>query len=130
MDWNKLTRVNEAPEQGCVLAYLRKRVLFEQYGSLEEVREYIGQDELLELHLFDCQKEYRAIASQSRRYPSGVVETVADFGLDNDAAYIEDIYLEEKYKKFGDKIRICNHLQYDEKGMLEVDNYRLMLKEG
>ena len=130
MEWNKFTRVNEAPGQGWVLAYLRKEVLFERYDSLEEVREHLEQEELLELHLFDQEKEYRAIVSQSRRYPAGVVETIADFKLDEETAYKEEVYLETKYQKLGEKkIQIWNHLKYDENGMLEVDNYRLVMKE-
>lgn len=130
MEWDKLTKVQEAPEQGWLLAYLRKEVLFEQYSSLEEVQEHIGQRELLELHLFNQEKEYRAIASQSRRYPSGVVETIADFGFDEETTYKEEVYLETKYQKLGEKIQICNHIKYDENGMLEIDNYRLVMKEA
>lgn len=130
MEWSKLEKVHEAPVQGWVLAYLRKEVLFKQYYSLEEIREYIQQGEILELHLFDQEKEYRAIVSQSRRYPSGIVETIADFRLDTETTYNESIYLEAKYQKLGKKIQMCNHLNYDESGMMEVDNYRLVMKEG
>lgn len=130
MEWSKLKRVHEAPAQGWVLAYLRKEVLFKRYHSLEEIREYVQQGEILELHLFDQKKEYRAIVSQSKRYPSGIVETIADFRLDAETTYNEKIYLEAKYQKLGKKIQMCNHLNYDTNGMLEVDNYRLVMKEG
>lgn len=126
MEWEKLARVQEAPEQGWMLAYFRKEILLDKYSSREDVRKHIENRELLELHLFDPHKEYRAISSQSRRYPAGVVEAIADFKLDQDATYVEECYLEAK---FGKKIRICNHLNYDENGMLEIDNYRLVLEE-
>ena len=130
MEWSRLKRVYEAPAQGWVLAYLRTEVLFKQYHSMEEIREYIQQGEILELHLFDQEKEYRAIVSQSKRYPSGIVETIADFRLDAETTYNETIYLEATYQKLGKEIQMCNHLKYDTNGMLEVDNYRLVMKEG
>lgn len=129
MEWDRLTKVGEAPGQGWLLACFRKKVVFVQYCSLEEVREHIAQGELLELHLFDQDKEYRAILSQSRRYPSGVVETVVDFRLDKETTYNEEVYLETEYRYLGEKIQICNHLAYDENGMLEIDNYRLVMRE-
>lgn len=128
MKWEMLKEKEKAPEKGWMLAYLRKEVLFQQYGSLGEVRDNIGEGELLELHLFDNEKEYRCIASQSRRYPSGIVETVADFDENIESTYAESIYPEKDFQGFGEKIRLLNHLKYDENGMLEVDNYRLVME--
>lgn len=131
MEWKELTNVDKAPDQGWVLAYLRKNVIFEQYDSLETVAERIGQGELLELHLFDKDKEYRCVASQSKRYPSGIVEAFSDF-KDNEVTYKESIYLETKYQnqECEKKISLLNRLHYDENGMLEVVDYRLMMEEG
>lgn len=132
MQWKDLTGVGEAPKQGYMLAYLRKEILFERYNELEDVRKLIEQEELLELHLFNQDKEYRCVASQSKRHPSGVVETkpIVDFKKDEKTTYGEMIYLETKYQKIGNTIQILNHLKYDENGMLEVDDYRLVMEEG
>lgn len=134
MKWEMLKRTGEAPENGWMLAYLRKEVLFIKYGSRGEVKGKIGSEDLLELHLFDKKKEYRCIASQSKRYKDGFVETVADFDEKTESTYSDDIYLEKNlylekdFQGLGEKIQLLNHLKYDENGMLEVDNYRLVMK--
>lgn len=130
MVWEKLTRIGEAPKQGYMLAYLRKKILFERYSELKEVRRLLEPEELLELHLFNQDREYRCITSQSKRYPSGIVETIADFEKDEKTTYGETIYLEQKYQTLGNTIQLLNHLRYDENGMLEVDDYRLIMEEG
>ncbi len=127
MKWEDLKEKEEAPEKGWMLAYLREGVQFQQYGSLEEVREKIRAGELLELHLFDKEKEYRCIASQSRRYEEKgfiVERVVPDLDEKSRETYEEDIYLED----LGKKIHVLNYLKYDGNGMLEVDNYRLVME--
>ncbi len=128
MRYTDLTRVAEAPECGHMLAYTRKKVIFQPYGNLEEVREVLANTELLELHLFDGQKEYRSIASRSLRFEGGRIEAVAQFPADRESdVYKETVMLE---KEFGAKITVLNHIHYDESnGMADIDNYRLRMGE-
>lgn len=120
-----LGRMKEAPLCGQLLAYTRKRVLFQQYGNTDELKSILGEEELLELHLFDAQKEYRCIASGSRRFPSGVIEAVIDFPeKDETSVFKEEVPLEDK----KGIITVLNHIAYNEKnGMAYVDNYRLRM---
>lgn len=112
-----------APKCGYMLAYLRTKVLFEAYPDLEHVNARLKGNEILELHLFHKEKEYRAIASESLRFPGGVIEHTAEWGEDLNV-YTEDILLEDSKKK----IRVLNHLIYDENGMITIDDYRLYVE--
>lgn len=120
-----LERMKEAPSCGQLLAYTRKKVLFQQYVNTDELESILGEEELLELHLFDVQKEYRCIASGSRRFPSGVIEAVIDFPeKDEGSVYREEVLLEDR----KGTITVLNHIAYNDKnGMAYVDNYRLRM---
>ena len=75
MTYQDLKRVNEAPKSGQLLAYTRKEVYFQPYGSLAEAEGLLQEKTLLELHLFDNDKEYRAIVTRSKRFPDGMAAT-------------------------------------------------------
>lgn len=62
-----------------MLAYTRKKVIFQPYADPDEVKQILADEQILELHLFDRDREYRAIASRSPRFQDGVIETIADF---------------------------------------------------
>lgn len=125
MHYDNLKRSSEAPACGQMLAYTRERVIFQPYVSLDEVRQILADKRLLELHLFDEDREYRAIASRSPRFENGVIETVVDFLSDKvNEIYEDTVALQEK---FGLAITVLNHIYYDEYGMAYIDNYRLRM---
>lgn len=124
MHLSDLQITSQAPASGQMLAYLRKAVIFQPYASLDQVREILGQDDILELHLFNCEKEYRCISSESKRNQNGVIEHVAEFKYDTNTVYTERPFLES-----GGKITVLNHLSYDGNGMAAIDDYRLMMEE-
>lgn len=128
MRYADLKRKAEAPEHGQMLAYMRKQVIFKPYSNQSEVGLELEDSDILELHLFDEEKEYRAIASRSPRFQDGVIETVADFAEEEEnKIYRESVVTE---KEFGAVITILNHIHYDEKnGMADIDNYRLRMGE-
>ena len=129
---DKLNRIDEAPtENGQLLAYFTDAVWFEKYQTLEAVIEKLKGHEahgLLELHLFDNEREYRCVFSRIESGTYGVIEHVAkDFpNKDKDDVYIENVSLEDVEKP----LTILNHIQYsDETGMAIVDDYRLVMGE-
>lgn len=126
MTLQDLNKLKEAPVQGQMLAYTRRKVIFQPYEGREEVTEALGDKELLELHLFDGQKEYRCVVSGSGRFPSGVIETVADFPENDEwSVYREDVLLED----CQEEITVLNHIAYNgDNGMAYVDNYRLKMR--
>ena len=127
-----LKRINEAPESGQMLAYTREKVFFKPYLGIDEVKEEFTNQNLLELHLFDRNKEYRAIASESVRYRmDGYVDTVSDFRSDEkDESGAEAVYSESVLLENGGRITVLNHLKFDEEtGMAYVDDYRLVMED-
>ncbi len=128
MNLDRLKIRESAPEKGYMLAYFQKQVRFERYDdvcslkSLDEEQEKTGK--LLEIHLFDNKKEYRAVLSCSKRYQEGYVEHVADFEECEYATIKECILLEN-----GDRLIVLNHITYDASGMAVIDDFRLVGKE-
>ncbi len=116
-----LKRINEAPVKGTRLIYTRKeRFIFDDYMSLDGCINDIADQDLLEIHLFDNDKEYRAVTSESSRSENGVREWVSDFKEDA-SIYKETCLLED-----GGKITVLNHVAYDDNnGMASIDDYRI-----
>lgn len=121
----KMTRINEAPKCGQYLIYTRKSVLFEHYDSLKEIEDICNGNEILEMHLFDQDKEYRAIATKSKRFPSGVIEYVSEIDdSDSTMVYIDHTAFDSAKKGSLD---VWNHISYDDNGMITIDDYRLVM---
>lgn len=137
----ELKRLKEAPENGNLLAYFRKGIVYTSYQRTGDVIKAAGEewekhktdekDELLELHLFNDKREYRSIKTKSKNYIETVIsDSHKGENAEKDMYLREDMYLEEKYKKMGNKIRVINYIDYTLEGMLKVTNYRLaVIKE-
>lgn len=128
----ELKDIGSAPASGQMLAYTRKKVIFEPYFSHDEVREKLSGEELLEIHLFDNNKEYRAISTESRRYEDGYIHHIADFPYvesQNKKSNISgDVYKEECFLESGKgRLSVLSHLGSDKNGMIVVDDYRLVM---
>ena len=120
-----LDKIEQAPKRGQLLVYTRNRVIFQPYGSLEEVKTLLKKEEILELHLFNTQKEYRCILSESKRYPKGRIEHLAEFPDCEESVYKEETLLEN-----GGKLTVLNYLKYsDVSGMASIQEYRLVMEE-
>lgn len=126
MNTMDLRELSKAPSSGWMLAYTRKEVIFEPYASLDAVREQLGEKELLELHLFNDSVEYRAVVTESPRWPDHCIEHVADFKDFPSDVYKEDVLLESPW---SGKLEVLNHIRNTEgegeTGMLMIDDYRL-----
>lgn len=121
MKWDALKKINNAPSQGRMLLYLRSGVKFEGYSSLSNVKEIIGNQEILEIHLFDENKEYRALASESPRFSDGCIEWVSDFS--EEECFLDQVVIDDS----GKPMTIVNHISYDDTGMANIDDYRLVM---
>lgn len=133
---------DQAPESGYMLAYFRKKVVFEMYEGIskEELDQKIADKEekygdLLEMHLFDDKKEFRAVKTrksdfnvEENEYITAQIQDEMN-GKDYQKAgdYMdEEMFLEEKYKRIGEKLVVRNYLDYQENGMVTVCAYRLV----
>lgn len=127
MKINELKDISNAPSQGQMLVYTRNNVFFEPYDSIESVKNKFKEDEVLEIHMFDEDKEYRAILSTSKRFKEGKIEAIVDFANKKDSVYPEHILLENTYAAQG-KITVLNHIVYGENGMASIDQYRFVME--
>lgn len=126
-----------APEKGLLLAYFRRKVVFESYvleSGVLKADEYNKYDfaDLLELHMFDEKKEFRVILS--RRKNDFIIKeiTACEGNKNNTKDYIdEEIVLKDsKDKGLPETIMVRNYISYDENGMATIDNFQLMMKKG
>lgn len=123
-----LEKIAEAPEKGHILAYLRNEVKFEEYDSRNEIIKRMetlaSEKNLLELHLFDENKEYRAILSREEK---GYIEHIADFADEEDTTYKEEWISDAGENK---NITIINRITFDAQGIAQISDYRMMVKGG
>ena len=125
MEINELKRIrDDSPQAGTLLAYTRNRVIYESYDSREEVIRRLEGEQLLEIHLFDAEKEYRAVETRGKRRLSetGIIEYKADFPASDEEVFSDTCKLIE-----GGTLTLLNHLRYDEKnGMARIDDVRMI----
>jgi len=122
--------VNNAPQNGLMLAYYRKKIIFEKYNkeqlSAKILTTHQEYGELLEMHLFDENKEWRVVKSAS-----GYIGPILIEDMDGVDAVCEEMYVERgKYSNVPDTIKVINYLEEKENGMLQVSNFRLAVPEG
>ena len=115
--------LSKAPEKGTFYAVLRDRIVFQTYDSLAEAEAIAGDDKLLELHLFDTEKEYRAVRTRM----GGFQETVIDEEWQD--TYEEKIYVlgsdVDKTEGLKNQVIVVNQITYNKDDMLNIRNYRL-----
>ena len=124
--------LKDAPKNGVVLAYTREKIVLDKYDSIAEVQNLLGAAEILEIHLFDKEREYRAVRSVSKRWftnddkKEGIIETTV-IGSDKDDTYVVDTVLDTAYrsKLEGGRLKIVNLISYNDDGAAMIDNYRL-----
>ena len=118
-----LEKIKNAPSTGYILAYCKKGVLFRIYDdTVNNFRE--PQDwedgELLELHIFNEKKEYRAVFSEERqKYIEAIIQEQNDEGVE--FVKVENMFLKNSSKK----LKVVNYITYDENDMIVINNYRL-----
>ena len=115
--------LSKAPEKGTIYAVLRDRIVFETYESFAKVENIAKDENLLELHLFDKQKEYRAVRTRL----DGFLETVIDEEWED--VYEEKIYVLgdniDKAEGLKNQVTVVNQITYNSDDMLNIRNYRL-----
>lgn len=122
-----VTKVNweQAPKDGYVLAYFRQKVLFQKLEP--DVKQQISENQkmLLELHVFDNDREYRLVRCETGKFIEAVVSD--ENGLEKK---VETVQVESGFKEVMPRLQIVNYIDYDENGMLSIRNYRFAPMEG
>ena len=113
-----------APDAGKMYALYIDRVVYKNYSKKELGNDSSFSDNLLELHLFDDNKEYRFIHARNED-----VETVIDDSVEHDDTYTEQIYVQAGCDAdpadSTEKVEIVNYIRYDDDDLLTINNYRL-----
>lgn len=128
-----MDKLSEAPRFGKMLAIYTDKVEYRDY-NLDELDLETNIDNLLEVHLYDMEKEYRAI--KSRREQGFIVCIINDEeekkGCDDSeiVEYVEEAFLIKNNpdeKKYANKVKIINYIKYNENDMMYISNYRLAM---
>ena len=116
-----------APERGMMYALYADRVIYKPYQKEQLDSEEVLMKDLLELHLFDDEKEYRYI----KKRKGNVEVCVDDESVSYDDKYMERIYTLEKEAEKPEKqakssfVEVVNYITYDENDLMAITNYRL-----
>ncbi len=117
--------MDNAPQTGTIYATFIDKMVYEKYTSLSEIEKYLTEEGLLELHLFDREKELRFLKTRNRGIQR--LEITEDASYDD--KYEETMYVSgyqvDKPDKLAEKITVVNYIRYDENDMLKIVNYRL-----
>ena len=117
---------NEIPNKGIIYALYKDKVIFEKYVSVDDLD--ISEEDLLELHCFDENKEYRYMDGKDKvisnqdgddTYEENVITLHKKNGTEDESIDQRD-HLEQRLK-----VMVVNYIEYDENDMLRIKNYRL-----
>lgn len=122
MNWRE-----QAPAKGTIYALLRTEVVFKIYENLDEVKSYMESPQLLEVHLFDKEKEYRKVSTRA-----GFKELVImdpEEKNENQDVYEEKIFVlsanADETEDFENQVTVVNYITYNQDDMITITNYRL-----
>ncbi len=128
-----MLNLERAPQTGTMYAVFTDKVLYGKYsreslaGKLPEdprEREMLS-DRLLELHLFDGEKEYRCIRTRMH----GLREYEITDACEHDDVYEERVYVSgssvDRQENLRERAAVVNYIVYDENDLLHIVNYRL-----
>lgn len=109
-----------APENGIKYAIYKDRVEFKRYTLKDLLKDEKLEENLLELHLFDNNKELRAIESNR-----GEIFTVIDGKDDvNKECYVEQVYTITG-NDVAEQVEVVNYITFDENDIARIEDYRL-----
>lgn len=112
------------PKKGIKYALYKDRVVYEAYDKLPEESEF--QDNLIEMHLFDNEKEYRYVKLSGNKVIERLISDDNELGQGiSDETKAEHTYIERIYTTAGSDVEIVNYISYDENDIMMINNYRL-----
>lgn len=116
---------DRAPEAGTMYAMFIDKIVYQKYKKSELVSVDLDEKKLLELHLFDKEKEYRVV--RTRGHGLQEYEITDDCGHDD--CYEEKIYVSgrnvDRQDDLKEQVTVVNYITYDKNDLLHVGNYRL-----
>lgn len=117
--------MENAPQKGTIYATFVDKMVYRKYDSLAEIEQYLTEEGLLELHLFDREKELRFMKTREKGIQRYEVSDKDGY----DDVYEESLFVSGKeagkQEKLSEKIVVVNYIRYDENDMIRIVNYRL-----
>lgn len=118
-------KLSNIPEKGTMYALYTDKVKYERYTKEEFLEDEHLEEKLLELHLFDADREYRYIKTRK-----GEIEAlISDETVEHQDIYTEKILTLGSRKEKPDKdsgfVEVINYITYDENDLMRIGNYRL-----
>ncbi len=118
----------KAPEHGTMYAIYIDKVVYEPYTRETLLKDTELKENLLELHLFDKEKEYRYIKKRKGYIETEISDETVELD-DKDDKYEETIFTLKKNQEKPDEnhgeVRVINYIKYDENDLLTIQDYRL-----
>lgn len=118
----------KAPKQGTMYAIYIGKVVYEPYTREQLLEKENLEVNLLELHLFDKEKEYRYIKKRKGYIETEISDETVELD-DKDDKYEETIFTLKKNQEKPDEnhgeVRVINYIKYDENDLLTIQDYRL-----
>ena len=122
------------PEDGFVIAVFNDHILVERYRKEAEGLSFPGAEqacgrELLRLHCFDRDTEYRMIVTDDgERLIEVILSAEEEKGMEPDLLFEDEMLLREEYctERVGiRKLKVINRYRYTEYDTMTLDNYRI-----
>ena len=133
-DLKTMERFDCAPGEGYLIAVFPDRVLVERYRKEEGGLSFPGSDalqgkELLRLHCFDMNTEYRLLVTDDGdRVIEVVLDAEEEKAMEPDLLFEDEMLLRPEYctDRVGiRKLKIVNRYRYTEFDTMTLDNYRI-----
>lgn len=122
---------NKMPANGYVLAYFRGSILFDRYTQVSQLEEQLNsKGQLLELHVFDDTKEYRLVVKDNGDTIEQLIEDSEDQDTKVELVKVVDTFAKNTAEEYAlsqvmPTLKVINYIDYDENGMITINNYRL-----
>ena len=118
-----------APHKGTIYATFVDKMVYERYENISDIEQYLVEDNLLELHLFNSEKEIRYIKTRGKGLLYCEISSENEGEKEYDDIYEETLYVSgnniDKQENLNEKVIVVNYIKFDENDMLHIVNYRL-----
>ena len=112
------------PERGMKYALYKDKVVYKAYNGLPDESEF--QDNLIEMHLFDEEKEYRYVRLSGGKVIEKLISDESELGKNiSSEKKAEYTYTEKIYTTGENVVKVVNYISYDKNDIMMINNYRL-----
>lgn len=126
---------DKMPESGTLYVLLRDRIIYKKYNikgvliCADDYNKYINNLDMLELHAFNKEKEYRILKVRNRESTTGYTYksfVITDENEEYADKYEEHVFIKDEFCKGNESnvINVVNYISYDDNNLLRINSYR------